>query len=245
MDRRFPPVRAARWIFTWAAVLSCAARPAVVVPGPPRPDFKPVADRVHALAVLVSARAFIAERTDDGRVQVHEAVSSASGVLIGNGLALTDLGAVSLPRRNGGLEPPSEIEVVIAGVGVVSARLVAGDAALGLAILRLPDEARALPGASLAIDPPGPGATMIAIGADDRSLTVIGVVLDGVVDGEDDSPRLRTDRALPASFRGGPLFDAQGRLAGVNVRRESDGSTAVPASLLRPLLEKLLGAGGT
>jgi len=65
------------------------------------------------------------------------------------------------------------------------------------------------------------------------------------VDGEDDSPRLRTDRALPASFRGGPLFDAQGRLAGVNVRRESDGSTAVPASLLRPLLEKLLGAGGT
>jgi len=244
MDRPIRPMRASALAFASATVFACSAAAAVVVPGPPGPDFKPVADRVHALTVLVRARAFIADRSDDGRLQVHEAASSASGVLVGHGLAITDLGAVTLPRRDGQLERAAEIEVVVADVGTIPARLVGVDAALGVAVLRLPDETRTLPGASLTAGHPAAAEPMIAFGADDRHLTAIRVQVNDVVDGEGDAFRLQTDRAFPEPFWGGPLFDAQGRLAGLIVRPQGTGGTAIPASLLRPLVEKIVGAGG-
>src|SRR5207249_11323049 len=122
------------------------------------------------------------------------------------------------------------IKVILADVGTIPAPLLAVDAALGLAVLQLPDEVRALPGAALTAGPPAAGDPMIAIGADDRHLTAIGVVVDDV-GGEGDGSRLQTDRALPEPFWGGPLFDAQGRLAGLIVHPEGNGGTAIPASL--------------
>src|SRR2546423_559152 len=54
--------------------------------------------------------------------------------------------------------------------------------------------------------------------------------------------RLRTDRSLPAPFWGGPLFDARGHLAGLSTPPVDAAGTAIPASLLRPVLRKLLAA---
>jgi hypothetical protein len=52
------------------------------------------------------------------------------------------------------------------------------------------------------------------------------------------------DRALPAPFSGGPLFDGRGHLAGITTQSAGAGGAAVPASLLRALLRKVLGGTG-
>jgi hypothetical protein len=61
-----------------------------------------------------------------------------------------------------------------------------------------------------------------------------------VVRADPSGSRLSLDRALPDFFRGGPLFDDHGHLAGVIV----GSSAAVPVSQLRPLLDKVAAAGG-
>jgi len=226
-------------VFTSIAIVACASRAAVVLPPSGNPGLQSVADRVHALAVLVRARALIGERTDGGGLRVHEALSLASGVLIGNGLALTELGAVTLTAADGRREVASQIEVVVDDVGPLPAHVLAADAALDLAVLRLPDEARALPGALLAPDDPDIGDPLLAVGADGDSLDAVGVHLTRVDSGADGTRRLRTDRALPAPFWGGPLFDARGRLGGLNTPPAGAAGTAVPASLLRSAVAKV------
>src|SRR3989442_9836634 len=120
--RRAPP---SAWVFTSIAIVACASRAAVVLPPSGNPGLQSVADRVHSLAVLVRARALIGERTDGGGLRVHEALSLASGVLIGNGLALTELGAVTLTAADGRREVASQIEVVVDDVGPLPAHVLA------------------------------------------------------------------------------------------------------------------------
>jgi hypothetical protein len=214
-------------------LLAGSASAAVVVPGP---DLKTVADRVHALTVLVRARAFVMGRDAGGHLHVDEGLSATSGVLVGDALAVTDLSSVTLPGKDGKPEPVAVIEVVLPEVGTVPAQVAAVDADLGIAVLRLPDETRELPGAVLATADGGASEARIAIGADDTHLRAIPVVVGAGASGS----RLSLDRALPDFFRGGPLFDDQGHLAGVIV----GSSGAVPVSQLRPLLDKVAAAGG-
>ena len=242
MDRIISPGPAA-WVFASAVLSAGAARAAVVVPLPQRPELQAVADRVHALTVQVRARAFIAEHTDGG-LRVHEATSSASGVLVGNGLVLTGLSAVMLRGREGGLQPANEIEVVVDDVGTLPARLLAGDTGLEVAVLQRPDEAGSLAGASLAAEDPNAGDAMLAIGVDGDSIRAVGVFLERAGLGDGTGPRLQIDRALPPLFWGGPVFDDRGHLVGITTHPASTGGTAVPASLLRPLLRRLLGGSG-
>jgi S1-C subfamily serine protease len=244
MDRIVSPGPAA-WLFAAALLSVGAARAAVVVPLSPHPELQGVADRVHALTVQVRAHAFIAEHADGG-LRVHDAVSSASGVLIGDGLVLTGLSAVTLQEQEGALRPANEIEVVVDDVGPLPARLLAGDTDLDVAILQLPDVARSLPGASLAAEDPKVGDTMLALGVDGDSIRAVGVLLERVNHGDDVSPRLQIDHALRPPFLGGPLFDDRGRLVGIiPMQPASAGGTAVPASLLRSLLLRFLGGNGT
>jgi hypothetical protein len=211
-------------------LLAGSASAAVVVPAP---DFKTVADRVHGLTVLVRARAFVMGRDASGRLHVDAGLSATSGVLVGGALAVTDLSSVTLPGKDGKPEPVAAIEVVLPEVGTVPAQVLAVDADLGIAVLRLPDELRELPGAVLATVEDGESDTRIAIGADDTHLRAIPVVVGAGPSGS----RLSLDPALPDFFRGGPLFDDQGHLAGVIV----GSSGAVPVSQLRLLLDKAAG----
>jgi len=244
MDRIVSPGPAA-WLFASAVLSAGAARAAVVVPLPHRPEIQAVADRVHALTVQVRARAFIAEQTDGG-LRVHDALSSASGVLLGDGLVLTGLSAVTLRGQDGALQPANEIEVVVDDVGPLPARLLAGDAGLDVGILQLPDVARSLPGASLAAEDPNVGDTMLALGVEGDSIRAVGVLLERVGHGDDAGPRLQIDHALRPPFLGGPLFDDRGRLVGIMpTHPASAGGTAVPASLLRSLLLRFLSGNGT
>jgi hypothetical protein len=160
---------------------------------------------------------------------------------VGGGLALTDLASVTVPGHDGMPEPADAIEVAVPEVGSVPAKVVGIVSDLGLAVLRLSDEARELPGAILQPSDPNEKQALIAIGAGERRLTAVTVVA-GPPDGED-VIRLPIDRALPDLFRGAPLFDEQGRLSAVIVRSGA-GAEAAPVSHLRPILDKLLGSNG-
>ena len=166
-----------------------------------------------------------------------------SGVLIGDGLVLTTFSVVASRRSDGQLEPPAAIEVVTDEVGVVPARFVIADPALDLAILQLPDQLRDLGGATLAASDPAVGDGVIAIGAEADSLYVVGVSIDRVEFAPGGGARLYINRALPESFWGGPLFDAEGRLAGLSTRPSSDSDSgfAVPTSLLWTLIDRVRG----
>ena len=242
MDRIGSCRSAAAWIAAVSAFVAGSARAAVVVPVPAQLDMKAVADRVHSLAVAVRARAFVSDGEPGGRMHLTEAVTSASGVLIGDGLVLTTLSSVALRRGDGRFEPAESIGVVADEVGLVPARLVMGDAALDLAVLELPEELRGLDGARFAPTDPVIGDGMLAIGAEGNSLYVVGVNLEQVEFATGGAARLYVDRAVPPSFSGGPLFDGEGRLAGLTTPGAttpgaSDSGFAVPASVLRAMID--------
>jgi len=224
--------RASLAVLCSASLVAGSASAAVVLQNP---DFKSVADRVHALTVLVRGHAFVAEHDAEGHLRVEEGVSATSGVLLGRALVATDLSSVTLAGKDGKPEPVASIEVVLPEVGTVPAQVAATDPALGIAILRLPDEMREVAGAVLAAGDGGDSEARIAIGADDTHLRAIPVLVGAANASDEGGAPLAIDRALPGFFRGGPLFDEQGRLAGVIVG--SNG--AVPASRLRALLDKL------
>jgi S1-C subfamily serine protease len=161
--------------------------------------------------------------------------------LIGDGLVLTSLSAIAFRNGSGQLEPPAAIEVVTDQVGIVPARFVSGDPALDLAVLQLPDQLRELDGATLTPSDPTVGENMIAIGAEGNSLYVVGVDLERVEFASGGGARLYVNRALPPSFWGGPLFDAEGRLAGVSTRpaSASDAGYALPASIFHALIDRV------
>lgn len=175
-------------------------------------DLHSIADKAHGFTVFVIAKT--------GESQI-----SASGVLINGGLVLTDLHGLVAKQADGSLSE-AEIVVVLDGLGAVPARLAGADVALGIAVLRLPDEARKLPGADIATSDPGVADELLAMGTDGKVVDVLGVRVDHV-----GLPLLHTSATLPGSFRGGPLFDASGHLAAL----ELPGGAAAASSVLRLL----------
>jgi S1-C subfamily serine protease len=244
MDRIVSPLQAAAAAFASAGLFVCAAQAAVVVPLPSHPDLQAVADRVHAFTVQVRATAFVTERTD-GPLRMHEAVSFSSGVMVGEGLVLTTLSAVSLRGSDGHVQPADQLAVLVDDVGPLPARLLAGDTGLDVAVLQLPDQARTLAGASLAPEDPSAGDGMVALCVEGDSIRAVGLLLERIAPGDDARPRLQTDHVLPAPFWGGPLYDDRGQLAGIATRSTGANGSAVPASLLRALVRRSIGGSGT
>lgn len=191
------------------ALFAFIARPLWIAP-----DLNAIAERAHAWTVFVSATS-------------GEDEMSASGVLIPGGMVLTDLHGL-LSRRPDGTVAPANIVVMVDGIGPLPALLARFDAELGLAVLRLPDQARGLPGASIATADPGVADQLLAMGNDGKSVDVLGVKVDHV-----DHAWLHTTSTLPAAFRGGPLFDTSGNLAAL----ELPFGAAAASSVLR-LLEQ-------
>jgi hypothetical protein len=96
-----------------------------------------VVNRVHGMAVQVFAAGS------------GEKINVASGVLAGGGLVLTDLRALLVEDLGGGLQPAAEI-AVLTMKGAFPARLAGGALDADVAVLELPEAARALEGPPLA-----------------------------------------------------------------------------------------------
>jgi hypothetical protein len=207
-------------------LIAAGAADAAVIPDFQQPGLEVIADRMHTKAVQVVA-------SGGG-----EKVSMASGVLAGDGIVLTDLRAVLAESPGGVLEPAGAIAVVTA-VGVFAARLVGAAVDVDIAVLELPQAARGLEGPPLAEGPSESGDRLLAIRASIQGAAlffdVIGFSIERV-DGDPD--RSHATPALPNTFAGAPVFDAQGALAGLLVNPTEQTGVLVPAARLRQILTR-------
>lgn len=199
----------------------CGAASAAVIVPDPAARWKAIADRLFATVVQV--------RADESQ---HAAIASATGVLIGNGLAVTTLHAVAAASGEK-LVPMQEAQVQLAGAGAVDARVTDSSAELDLAILVLPAKTVGILAAPLATEPPAQGDLLIAMGTGDDAVAVMGVVVSQV---SGELFTLASKRTIDARFRGGPLFDERGRLVGL-LQVSEDGSRAVSARAIQRMLD--------
>jgi len=201
--------------------LAGAVRASVVLPDSDS-RWKAVADRLFSTVIEVHGQ------------EAQDAVSHGSGVLIGNGLAITTLHAVTAPGADGRMLPLREVRVLVADVGPLDARVIAGVPEIDLALLLLPDRGASLAGAPLAAEVPAEGDLLVAMGAGDESVTVRGVVVSAV---NGDFFALTSKRVIDSRFWGGPLFDGDGRLVGIQLS-SLVGSKAISARVIQRLLDQ-------
>jgi S1-C subfamily serine protease len=212
-----------------------AARAAVVLHSDPADAFKPIADKLHGTVIEVRGRTPV---TTDGGQEELETLTQGTGTLLGNGLAVTTLHAVALPSAEGRMVPLQRVEALIPDKGTMQVQVIAGVADLDLAILALPAAGAALAAAPPAPEMPASGDPLIAMGVDDEA--VIGVATEvAAVDG--DFILLRGKRMLDSRFWGGPLFDARGRLAGVELMSLGP-SKAISARAIQRLVDQRMRA---
>jgi S1-C subfamily serine protease len=177
----------------------------------------------------------VADRLHGSVIAVHGQIDS-TGVLVGQGLALTTLHSIARQEPDGRVIPSARLNATVFEQGELPARIVAVAPDLDLAVLRIEgihdDLALAAP---LSADPPSDGESMVAMGADTEQVLAAGVTvnkvaIDGIV-------FFSSSRSVDSRFWGGPLFDSQGRFAAMVL--PSPGQTkAVSALALRPLLEQ-------
>jgi len=201
--------------------LGGAAQAAVILPAPDT-RWKAVADKLFSTVIEVQGQ------------EAQQTVSSGSGVLLGNGLAITTLHAVAVPSPSGKMTPLRDVRVLVPEVGPMDARVMAGVPELDLAVLVLPDQVASLAGAPLATDVPAEGDLLVAMGAGDDAINVRGVVVSSV---NGDLFALTSKRVIDSRFWGGPLFDEHGRLVGIQLT-SLGGSRAVSARVIQRLLDQ-------
>lgn len=195
---------------------------AVVLPSDPGTMWKSVADRLLSTVIEVHGQ------------KAHETIRYGTGVLIGNGLAITTLHAVALPSANGRMTPLEEVQVLVPDAGPMDAQVITGVPDLDLAILLLPGQATSLEGARLATGVPVQGDGLIAMGAANDAITAVGVVVSAV---DGDLFALASKGMIDSRYWGGPLFDAQGRLAGIHLT-SMGASKAISAPAIQRLLDQ-------
>ena len=201
--------------------LAGAARASVILPDSDN-RWKAVADKLFSTVIVVQGQ------------EAQETVSYGSGVLIGNGLAITTLHAVSTTAPDGRMTPLRDVRVLVADVGPIDARVIAGVPEIDLALLLLPDRGASLAGAPLASEVPEQGDLLVAMGAADEAVTVRGVVVSSV---SGDFFALTSKRMIDSRFWGGPLFDGQGRLVGIQLT-SLGGPKAISVRVIQRLLDQ-------
>ena len=171
---------------------------------------------------------------------------------LGSGFIIDDAGHVV--TNNHVVARAGEIRIVLADGTSHTARLVGLDPATDLAVLRfdqMPAGLRPLGwGQSSAVEP---GAWTIAIGS---PFGLGGTVTVGVLSARSRDIRsgpyddfLQTDASINSGNSGGPLFDANGRVIGVNtaIFSPSGGSVgigfAIPSDLARTVVAELIAKG--
>jgi S1-C subfamily serine protease len=189
-------------------------------------NLKTVADRLHTSVIEVKA-------TRD-----QEQPSWGTGVLLGDGLALTALHNVGTRGADGHVTPMHDVVAVVYERGEVKAHLIAGAPELDLAILRL--EGKDAPGAApLATQPPAVGEHLVAMGASDEQIVAAGVTVQ--TESDDGSLLLGSTRTIDSRFWGGPMFDGAGHLAALTLSSKGE-IKAVSISSLRSLIDQAAAA---
>jgi hypothetical protein len=207
-------------------LIAAGAANAAVIPDFQRQTLEEVANRVHLMAVEVIA-------SGGG-----DKVSAVSGVLAGDGIVLTDLRALLVQVPGGVLQPTSEI-VVLTAKGAFAARIVGAALDVDVAVLELSQGARGLQGAPLAEKPSASGDSLLAIRASNEGTAILFEAISfSVEQAEGDARRLQATPAVPTSFAGAPVFDADGSLAGLLVSPTETDGLLVPAARLRQILAR-------
>ncbi|TMA29597.1 MAG: trypsin-like peptidase domain-containing protein [Deltaproteobacteria bacterium] len=215
-----------------ASAASLSARAAVVVSPDPQTEFKSVADRLHSTVIVVRARAAVAVPTGNDAEGIMQTPSFGTGVLIGDGLAITTLHTVGavLPGR---MAAWTEIEALLQDSAPVGAKIIGWFPELDLAVLRLAETPSTAP-VALASEVPATGERLLAMGADDDVVSVVGVTLAAA---RGDQLILTSARRVDSRYWGGPIFDIHGRLVGITV--PSVTPKAVSALAIGALLERI------
>jgi len=152
------------------AITAAGAAPAaVIIPSESAAAWKAVADRLHSTVIEVRGRAAASARADGA--QEMETISFGTGVLIGNGLAVTTLHAVAQASATGKMTPLQDVQVLVPDLGSVDARVIAGAPELDVAILALPEPAASVEGAPFASETPLAGESLVAMGAGEARST--------------------------------------------------------------------------
>jgi len=199
-------------------VLGGSAAASVIVRDP-RAQWKAIADRLFTTVVQVQ------------RAEAQQPFARGSGVLIGNGLAVTTLDAVASRSGNGMVQ---DLGVLVPDVGRVGARVVDTVPELDLALLLLSSEGKSLSAAPLATEVPAAGDPLIAMGSSQDEVSVIGMIVSRV---SGELFTLDSNKTADSRFWGGPLFDEQGRLAGIQLA-SANGSKAVSARVIQRMLDR-------
>ena len=210
---------------------SAGASASVVLPGDPRAGFKAVADRLHSTVIAVRARAELTVPGSDEQDSV-QTPTFGTGVLIGDGLAVTTLHSVGsvVPGKTTAWK---DIEVLAPGSGPVAAKIVASVPELDLAVLQLAETPSTRP-LVLAPGIPAAGNELLAMGTDEEAITVVGVTLAAA---SGDELFLTSTRRMDSRYWGGPIFDVQGRLVGITL--PSLTSKAINSVSIAALLERV------
>jgi hypothetical protein len=202
-------------------LILCGASGAAVIAPDANAQWKAIIDRL--LPTVIQVRGENEQGT----------ATSGSGVLLGNGLAVTTLHAAALPS-DGGMVPVSRLEVLVPDAGTVGARVLDVLPDLDLAILLLSEKGPPMAGAPLATQMPDEGNQLIAMGTADDTIEARGMVVSQI-DGE--LFTLVGKRATDSRFWGGPLFDGQGRIVGIQLTSVS-GAKAVSAKVIQRILDR-------
>jgi S1-C subfamily serine protease len=215
------------------AIAAGAAPAAVIIPSEPAAAWKAVADRLHSTVIEVRGLAPPSTPGPEG-TQGVETITFGTGVLIGNGLAVTTLHAVAQPSASGKMIPLQDVQVLVPDLGSVDARVIVGAPDLDIAILALPEPAASVEGAPFASETPMAGESLVAMGAGDGSVSVLGVLVSSV---NGDLFTLLSKRMMDSRFWGGPLFDSRGQLAGIQLTSVGP-SKAISARTIQWLLDQ-------
>jgi hypothetical protein len=200
---------------------------AALIPDFQQPSLGEIADRMHTMAVQVVASA-------DG-----ENVNAVSGVLVGKGIVLTDLGAVVMKNSEGVLQPAGEIAVLTAK-GMFGARIVDAALDVNVAVLELPRAARLFEGPPLAEGPSASGDRLLAIRASKQGAALLFEAIGFSIErAGGEAHQLQATTVLPIAFAGAPVFDARGSLAGLLVSPGEQDGLLVPAARLREILARV------
>ena len=195
-------------------LLGCAAgaRAAVIGPREQKGEFESLADRLRSTVIEVRATAAVVVPGANSAPEVLQTPSFGTGVLLGDGLAVTTLHTVGvvLPGR---MTAWSDIEASVPDLGKVAAQVVAWFPELDLAVIRL-EGAASIGAAPLGTETPGAGELLIAMGVDEDAVRVVGVTVAGV---SGDQLILASSRRIDSRYWGGPVFDLKGRLVGISL----------------------------
>jgi len=185
-----------------------------------------VVDRVHGMVVQVFA------------ARSAEKINTASGVLAGNGLVLTDMRALLFEGPAGSMQVATEI-AVLTTKGAFPARIVDSALDAGVAVLELPEAASELEGPPLAEGSGDVGDQLLAVHASKQGPALVFEVIGFSVERTANPLRLWAAPALPISFAGAPVFDAAGALAGLLVGPTGQDIIFVPPARLLQILTRV------